>query len=477
MPGSADPPTIAVETIADFIPAIGMGAGRSAARDAVAAPHPSPTLATYLSYGVGMTGNQILRDVPTALLLFYMTNALFIPAAYAGFAILLPKVWVIVADPMVGAMSDRTRGRWGPRKPFLFVGSLASTATFILLFNVPSPPSPLMATILIGCLYVLLSTAYSVYSVPYLTLASELGDEPKERTTALAYKQFFCLVGVMAGLALAPWLIKTYGGGRPAYGAMSWYIGAILLVTTMASALLTPTRHPLKTHTAPTGNLLRQVVESFSHRPFRIVFLASTLQLLGFGVNQGGGLYFLIYIMHMPITVLGESIVVAVVGAAVSQPLWVKMSVRWGTIPTYIIASFWSGVTAIAVLAIPPGDVAAYIILSFFGGTASCGFTLMSFAALIEAIALDGPDSNRRGLFAAAYTAMEKAMLALGGFVVAGALAASHFVQGAPLSAQPATVVPGIVFTYIWFPVALKLLSVVILMRFSPKPHSKAVAA
>jgi GPH family glycoside/pentoside/hexuronide:cation symporter len=468
---------LTVEAASTFIPAIGGKDGRSVGGEIAAKPHASPTLATYLSYGVGMTGNQILRDVPTALLLFYMTNALLIPAAYAGFAILLPKVWVIVADPLVGSISDRTRGRWGARKPFLFVGSLASTATFILLFNVPSPASPLLATIVIGLLYLLLSTAYSIYSVPYLTLASELGDQPSERTTALAYKQFFCLVGVIAGLALAPWLIKAYGGGKLAYGVMSIYIGAILLVTTLLTAVLTPTRHATETHAAPSGNILSQVIDSFSHRPFRIVFLASTLQLLGFGVNQGGGLYFLIYVMHMPMTVLGGSIVMSVVGAAISQPLWVKLSVRFGTIPTYIGASLFSVVPAVAVLAIPAGAVTPYVILSFFGGMGSCGFTLMSFAALVEAIALDAPERNRRGLFAAAYTAMEKATLAFGGFIIAAALAVSHFVQGAPLSAQPSSVVPGIVMTFVWFPVVLKLLSVLILMRFNPKPAASVQAA
>jgi hypothetical protein len=93
--------------------------------------HASPRIATYLSYGVGMTGNQIMRDVPTAMLLFYMTNTLLIPAAFAGLAILLPKIWVVFADPLVGAWSDRTRSRWGARKPFLFWGSIGGCARIV----------------------------------------------------------------------------------------------------------------------------------------------------------------------------------------------------------------------------------------------------------------------------------------------------------------------------------------------------------
>jgi GPH family glycoside/pentoside/hexuronide:cation symporter len=429
----------------------------------------TPSLATYLSYGVGMTGNQILRDVPTAMLLFYMTNAVLIPAAYAGFAILLPKIWVIVADPLVGSLSDRTRSRWGARKPFLLVGSLASTATFILLFSVPPPSSPLLATLLIGCLYLLMATAYSVYSVPYLTLASELGDKPNERTTALAYKQFFCLIGVLAGLALAPWLVKSFGGGRSAYTQMSLVIGSILFVTTIATAILTPTRKAVTAVKPATGNLLAQVIGSFAHRPFRIVFMASTLQLFAFGVSQAGGLYYLTYVMRLPITILGLNVAMSVIGAAASQPVWVKLSARFGTIPTYMGASLFSAGATGALLFVPPGAVWLFLVVGLVGGAATCGFTLMSFAALVEAIALDGPQSNRRGLFAAVYSAMEKAMLAVGGFVLAAALAASHFVQGAPLASQPAGVSSGIVMIFVWLPAALKLLSVAVLSRFTQR--------
>lgn len=430
-----------------------------------------PTRRTYMSYGIGMAGNQIMRDVPTAMLLFYMTNALLISPAYAGFAILVPKVWVIFADPLVGTLSDKTRTRWGARKPFLFAGAIMSTITFVLLFNMPVPASHFWASVLIGFLYLLLATAYSVYSVPYLTLAAEIGDEPHERTTALSYKQYFCLVGVVAGLSLAPWLVATFGGGQAAFGKMAWILGALMFVTTMATAILVPVRHAANTDLPLTGNLFSQVRGAFGHRPFRIVFIAATLQLLGFGVNQAGGLYFLIYIMKMPMEIMGISIIGAVAGAGLSQPLWVKLSKSVGTVRAYQFASVYAALMAAAVLLVPPGATVLYVIYGFVSGSASCGFTLLSFASLIEAIALDGPDSPRKGLFASAYTAMEKAMLAMGGFVVAMVLSAAHFVQGAPLSEQPASAPLAILMVCVAFPCTLKLISAVVLGRYGePEP-------
>ena len=142
------------------------------------------------------------------------------------------------------SLSDRTRTRWGARKPYLVLGSIVSTLTFVALFTSPVPPSPFLATMWICFLYTLLATGDSIYSVPYLTLAAEIGDTPAQRTTALAFKQCFCLVGVMAGLALAPWLVARFGGGRSGYAIMAQLLGIGLLVTTMATAVFGPAGRP-----------------------------------------------------------------------------------------------------------------------------------------------------------------------------------------------------------------------------------------
>ena len=66
-----------------------------------------------LGYALGQFGAQMGRDVPASLLLFFMTQHLGLAPALAGLAILLPKLWVIAGDLLVGIASDRTRGRWG----------------------------------------------------------------------------------------------------------------------------------------------------------------------------------------------------------------------------------------------------------------------------------------------------------------------------------------------------------------------------
>ena len=51
---------------------------------------------------------------------------------YLGLLVSTGLVVAIVVQPVMGAVSDRTTARWGRRRPFMLLGSLAS-ALFLLL--------------------------------------------------------------------------------------------------------------------------------------------------------------------------------------------------------------------------------------------------------------------------------------------------------------------------------------------------------
>jgi len=59
------------------------------------------------------------------------------PLAALGTAILLTRVFDGVTDPLVGALSDRTRTRWGRRRPFLAAGAMPLGLSVVALFGPP----------------------------------------------------------------------------------------------------------------------------------------------------------------------------------------------------------------------------------------------------------------------------------------------------------------------------------------------------
>jgi GPH family glycoside/pentoside/hexuronide:cation symporter len=71
----------------------------------------------YLAFGTGSIANGMFSVVPAVLLMFYMTNLLGIDIALASMDVFAPKFVDVITDPMMGLISDRTRTRWGRRRP------------------------------------------------------------------------------------------------------------------------------------------------------------------------------------------------------------------------------------------------------------------------------------------------------------------------------------------------------------------------
>ena len=95
-------------------------------------------------WGLGTLGVAVLFNATNFLLLRFLTDYAGLAAAAAGLAIALSKVYDAVTDPLMGVVSDRTRSRWGRRRPFLFLGGLVCGAAFVLLFNAPALGGALM---------------------------------------------------------------------------------------------------------------------------------------------------------------------------------------------------------------------------------------------------------------------------------------------------------------------------------------------
>jgi GPH family glycoside/pentoside/hexuronide:cation symporter len=164
-------------------------------------------VSTYVGYGAGQVGGQILRDTPALILPIYMTTVLGMEAALAGIVIIIAKFWVVLADPVAGILSDRSQSRWGRRRPFILAGGLIAALSFVLLFVGPATDRQFTLFAYMTVIYLVLNTGYSLYSVPYLTMASEMSDDPDERTKLLSFRNACLAIGLVVGGALAPKIV------------------------------------------------------------------------------------------------------------------------------------------------------------------------------------------------------------------------------------------------------------------------------
>jgi GPH family glycoside/pentoside/hexuronide:cation symporter len=428
----------------------------------------APSTGVYAAYGTGWIGGQVFRDVPALILLPFMLTVVGVPPAVAGAAIFLPKLWVVFCDPLMGLWSDRTRTKWGRRRPFLFVGAILCGLTFVALFNVPELDTGTAKGVYVGVIYLLASTAFSIYSVPYLTMGSELASNMHERTLVMSWRQAGLGFGLLAGNAMPLWLVQQGGGGAAGYSMMAVVLGAVCLVTMMVTVVGTAAV-PLTVTTDKPVPLGEQVRLAARNKPFLILVGSNFAQLVGSAGAYATIAMYMVYHLKMDFTFISQFMLLLSATVVVTPPLWTMLSRRIGKKPVFIFSIIGFIISFGLFGLVVAGETAYIFAFSVALASFNCGFSLMAFSMLLDTIAYDQKVSglNREGVYAGLWSAMDKTAFAFGALLAGMALSYFGYQEStAGFIEQSVRALDGIAVTYIGMPTGFAVLSLLIMLAY-----------
>ena len=166
------------------------------------APEDRIPFAGKLAYGAGAFVNNILAAAIGGMLIV-LNLGLGMNPAVVGLLGAFPRLFDAIADPIMGYVTDNTRTRWGRRRPFIFVGAVASGLIFPMLWALPKGYSQdfYFWYFLVGS--VLFYTAYTVFAAPWVGLGYELTPDYHERTRLMGVQNF---IGQLA-YVVSPWFL------------------------------------------------------------------------------------------------------------------------------------------------------------------------------------------------------------------------------------------------------------------------------
>jgi len=397
-----------------------------------------------------MIGERIFRDAPALLLLIFMTNYLAIPPALAGIAIFIPKILIIFVDPMVGSFSDRLNSRWGRRRPLMLAGSLLTSLSMILFFHVPHFAGSVPQSIYMSLIVLLGFMGYSLFSVPYLTMASEIAGEDNERRKVMSWRVVFMAIGLSIS-AFAGGLVQTLGGGLHGYATMSWIYAGICLSTMLSTVVATRGIATAPGDTERASLISRFRMVGANQRYLRLL-LVGFGQKVGEGVGYGSFAYFCIYVVHQPLSAIGLVVLASTAGQVLAQPLWLRASRRWSGPTLYTAGVLGWCLNLLLWLAMKDQSPYWLLPLGLQAGVSAGGFLMVTLGMLSNTMAADAAKTglNREGVYSGAWLAMEKLAFALGALVVGVLLSLFGFREsaGGATIHQSAMAIMGIAIIY-----------------------------
>ncbi|MBM7480763.1 MFS transporter [Oerskovia jenensis] len=444
---------------------------------------------TIAGYAIGSVGTGGFGTLPGLMLLYYLTDALAVPAAVAGLVVTGAKVWDVVIDPFIGYGSDRDLARTGSRRRFMTIGACTIPVFFALTFAVPAGASTVAASIWVLVAFLLAATAFSLFQVPYIALPAEIAPTYDERTRLISWR--------VATLAFA---ILLFGAGGPVLrgetSSLSGYltlgvvaglvIGAGMLVASRVAPRGARAAGPTaslppgaQAATSAAGAFRIAVSEAVAtlrrSQPFRVLLTAFVLQALATGLMLAAANYVATYVLE---STLAVSLLFAalIAPALLVMPLWNRLARRVGKERSFVLASSLFAVATLCMVPLAWAPGAWVYLPTALAGIGYAGMQALPLAMLPDVIAHDARTvpttlsgaADRGGAFSGVWTAGETTGMAFG----AGLLSLVQWVTGYQSSSagftpeQSAAAIDGIALSFSLVPAVLVALSLLALVRY-----------
>lgn len=215
-------------------------------------PQNSVPLATRIGFGVGDFGFLLVWQGTTLFLMYFYTDVLGIDPVLAGTIYLVAMIWDACTDPVIAAMAERTRTRWGRYRPWIAIGAVPFGVSFALAFSTPGD-LPLEPWIWALATHLLLRTSYTVVSMPFNSMQARLTSDSNERSVLAGFRMTGAATGGLTIVIIMPLIVQAFSTRGEAFG----YLAAASLAAVLAIAGLlycaSAMREPQAGSEAPPG--------------------------------------------------------------------------------------------------------------------------------------------------------------------------------------------------------------------------------
>lgn len=399
--------------------------------------HPSEklSLGTKLAYGAGDLGPAITANILIFFLFIFLTEVAGLPAGLAGSILLIGNIWDAVNDPMVGILTDRTRTRWGRRRPWILFGAIPFGLTFIAQWLVPFPGQTGWLAAYYIAIALLFNTFFTAVNLPYTALTPELTQDYDERTSLNNFRFAFSIAGSLLSGVLHPIILDRFPDNPP----LGWFIASLFWAVLAVIPLFWCFFGTRERYTTPSQSLpiLRQFQVALGNRPYLFVVGIYLFSWLAVQVTASIIPVYIRFWMGLPSTWTGFTILAVQGTALVMLFVWNQVSRRTSKKWVYGLGMGCWLLAQLGLFALQPGQAGMMLVLGVLAGVGVSTAYLIPWSMVPDVIELDELQTGQRreGIFYGLISLLQKIGRGLGLFLVGQALEWSGY-QGT-LDVQP----------------------------------------
>ena len=350
---------------------------------------------TKILYGVGDLGFSLTETIIGILYGIFLTDIVGLQPGYAAAAIFVGRSWDYINDPLIGYLSDRTRSRWGRRRPFLLFGFIPFAIAFILLWWKPPIATNVGLVIYYAFAYLFYDAAATFVYMPYFALTPELTPDYDERTALTSYRMAFSILGGLIAFTVP---LAIIGRMRPENADRVLMMAIIFGIVSALPLLLTffGTREREEFQRQSQPKLKESLRAATKNRPFMFAVGIFLFTWTGLNIVQNMLLFFLKYRMNLE----AESDLVAgtvFISALFTLPIWEWASRKWDKRRAYIAGMvFLSAVMITLIMVDPSWGLGIVFFLAGLAGIGVAAVHVLPWSMIPDAIEVDELETGER---------------------------------------------------------------------------------
>jgi glycoside/pentoside/hexuronide:cation symporter, GPH family len=422
------------------------------------------------AFATGSIATGLYSTIPGFLLLIYLTDLLGVSPALAPIAVFVPKLWSVIADPLAGRLYDQAESQ-SRRSGFMIAGMVATALGIGALFSIAPTGSPALALVLVTVVFIICTTGYSIFSVPYLATPASLALASERRTRLIGRRMMLAILGIILGAAGAPVLIEFGGGGVGGYALMSIVVGLVSFAAMLVAIQAVSRMAPWTANVQSATSFKVGVRIAFQDKLFRSLMVQYGLIAAGLGSFTAALPYLFKYVLHRSASEMGLFFVAMLGISFVSITLWTWLAKRFGKHKALIAGCLTFAIGTIIMALAPAHGLSHLFIAAILIGTGFGATQILPFAIAADAIADLCADRgvSAQSLLSGIWVSCEKVTLAFGSVIVGAILSFAGFVeaQSGESSVQSATALLGIVLVSGVIPAILTLAATPLLFASS----------
>ena len=166
--------------------------------------------AAIICYSFGDIASQFVWTFVGSYLTIFYTDVVGLLPAAVSVIMLVARIWDAINDPMMGAIAERTRSKWGRFRPWIAFGCPVLAVFGVLTFTNPFSGTSSAGVIWAAVTYILAGMVYTATNIPYSAMAAVMTEDADQRNKITTSRNIGMNIGMTIVQFCSPILLLAF---------------------------------------------------------------------------------------------------------------------------------------------------------------------------------------------------------------------------------------------------------------------------